>query len=139
MSNKFLGLDMTQVNVLGLELLAASTAILPAVEKIIEVGAAKVKAEAKANIQAADLRGRLPAYPHSITYDMEVDPKGTVSGEVGPDKERPQGPLGNVLEYGTSKGRPVPHLQPALEGEVVIVQQQMAAVAGRLIWARKKP
>lgn len=134
----FLGADMSQVNELAADLLFASVQALPAVVKVIEVGSFKVKNEARATIQAIDTQGRLPAYPYSIDYDVTVNPVGSVSGEIGPDKDKPQGPLGNVLEYGTSKGAPVPHLQPALEDEATAVQMQLAAIGG-LTLRRKHP
>lgn len=59
---------------------------------------------------------RLPHYPRSITYDVTVD-GDVIEAEVGPDKDRPQGPLGNILEFGTSKAPPMPHLLPALDAE----------------------
>jgi len=40
-----------------------------------------------------------PAYPYSITYDAEITATGAAA-EIGPDKERRQGALGNLIEYG---------------------------------------
>lgn len=57
-----------------------------------------------------------PDYPNSITYD--VDDKGVgvgVEAEIGPDKDLRQGPLGNILEYGTVNNPPYAHLGPALD------------------------
>jgi hypothetical protein len=57
-----------------------------------------------------------PAYPHAITFD--VDDRGVGSGvtaEIGPDKDRRQGALGNLLEYGSENNAPVAHLGPALD------------------------
>jgi hypothetical protein len=56
----------------------------------------------------------LPQYPSSITYDVYATPTG-VEAEIGPDKGRAQGPLGNLIEYGSAKNGPLPHLGPALE------------------------
>jgi hypothetical protein len=44
-------------------------------------------------------------YPYSISYDVQPFPGGA-QAEIGPDKGRPQGALGNLLEYGSSKNRP---------------------------------
>lgn len=128
----FLGVDMSEVNKLAADLTAASFAVLPATEKVISVGAVKVKKDAAKRIKAADQYGRLPAYPSSITYDTGT--RGTtVTAEIGPDKDRNQGPLGNVLEYGTSDTPPIPHLQPALEAEAPIVEQMLAQLAAGLV------
>lgn len=40
------------------------------------------------------------ALPFALTYDVEGDGT-TVTSEIGFDKERNQGPLGNISEYGT--------------------------------------
>lgn len=43
------------------------------------------------------------AFPFSITYDMSVFQGfgvSVVQAEIGPDKGRAQGPLGNLIEYG---------------------------------------
>lgn len=40
------------------------------------------------------------ALPFAITYDVEGDGK-TVTSEIGFDKSRNQGPLGNISEYGS--------------------------------------
>lgn len=57
-----------------------------------------------------------PHYPRSITYETKDRGVGKgVSAEIGPDKDRPQGALGNILEYGTVKNPPYAHLGPALD------------------------
>ena len=57
-----------------------------------------------------------PHYPRAITYDIDDRGVGVgVGAEIGPEKERRQGPLGNVLEYGTVNNAPYAHLGPALD------------------------
>ncbi|MFI1197697.1 hypothetical protein ACH4T9_31175 [Micromonospora sp. NPDC020750] len=57
-----------------------------------------------------------PDYPKAITYDIDDRGVGAgVSAEIGPNKDRRQGPLGNILEYGTIKNPPYAHLGPALD------------------------
>ena len=57
-----------------------------------------------------------PHYPYAITYDITDHGVGKgVSAEIGPDKDRRQGALGNILEYGTVKNAPYAHLGPALD------------------------
>lgn len=58
-----------------------------------------------------------PQYPRSITYDIGVDGFAIVL-EVGPDKNLAQGPLGNLLEYGTAELGPHAHIGPAFDREV---------------------
>lgn len=40
-------------------------------------------------------------YPYSITFDTKTSAGNVVETEIGPDKGRPQGPLGNLLEFGS--------------------------------------
>lgn len=57
-----------------------------------------------------------PHYPRAITYDIDDQGVGAgVSAEIGPDKDRTQGALGNILEYGTVNNAPLAHLGPALD------------------------
>ena len=57
-----------------------------------------------------------PHYPRSITYDTtDLGVGRGVSAEIGPDKDRTQGALGNILEYGTIQNAPYAHLGPALD------------------------
>lgn len=79
--------------------------------KAVKVTSQKVRDDARNRIKGHKY---LPAYPYSITYDVKVTAEG-VEGEIGPDKGRAQGPLGNIIEYGTSKNAPIPHLGPALD------------------------
>lgn len=84
-------------------------------------GTAKTVAETRAAIEASALvvknatRKRwsglkhAPSLADAVTYDMHG-----LSAEIGPDKDRRQGALGNILEFGTSKNPPIPALNPAL-------------------------
>jgi hypothetical protein len=70
--------------------------------KAVAVNAGKVKAawrQADSGIKHA------PAYPASITYDVHTG-AGYVEAEIGPDKNRNQGALGNILEFGTANNPP---------------------------------
>jgi hypothetical protein len=67
---------------------------------VVERGALNVKNGWRDNARStAGRHARL--YPYSIGYDVRPVPGGATA-EVGPDKDRPQGPLGNILEFGTS-------------------------------------
>jgi hypothetical protein len=77
----------------------------------VQVTCRKVRDDARSRVMG---HRYLPAYPYSITYDTTIAVDG-VEGEVGPDKGRAQGPLGNLIEYGSSKNAPLPHLGPALD------------------------
>ncbi|NUS17086.1 MAG: hypothetical protein HOY69_37785 [Streptomyces sp.] len=104
------------VVIVGLQELVASFEQAPVrlrvfAAKSVEVTARRVRDEARQRISG---HRYLPRYPQSITYDVKPTATG-VEAEIGPDKDRPQGPLGNIVEFGTSKNAPLPHLGPALD------------------------
>lgn len=104
------------VEVFGLNAVVADLEAFPVrllvnTRKAVQVTSQKVRDDARNRIKGHKY---LPAYPYSITYDTKVTAEG-IEGEIGPDKGRAQGPLGNIVEYGTSKNAPIPHLGPALD------------------------
>jgi hypothetical protein len=52
----------------------------------------------------------------AVSYDRKFS-GSEVEWEIGPDKDRAQGALGNVIEYGTVKNPPIPGGLPALDRE----------------------
>lgn len=75
-------------------------------------------------------------YPHSISYDVTED--GTaIEAEIGPDKARRgrQGALGNILEFGTSRNAPIPHLLPAFEDELPKYLNALGRFVGDILFA----
>jgi hypothetical protein len=57
---------------------------------------------------------RLRHVPASITYNVRVG-NGWVEGEIGPDKNKRQGALAHIVEFGTSRHGPI---APAREAVV---------------------
>jgi hypothetical protein len=99
--------------------------------------ARKVTAKAALNIKndakkkASGIR-HAPHYPRAISYDTAV--RGTtVTAKIGPDKDRPQGALGNILEYGTSKNPPYAHLGPALDYEAPNLERYLGELGEGLL------
>lgn len=81
--------------------------------KVVQRGAFNIKRDAR---RFASGIAHAPAYPYSIGYDTWTTGT-TVRAEIGPDKDRRQGALGNILEYGTVNNPPYAHLGPALDIE----------------------
>lgn len=93
----------------GDDLDAAAAHALAECTKLVSKGALNIKTDAR---RLAPHGVHTPHYPNSISYDIK---HGTnwVEAEVGPDKDRRQGALGNLLEYGSVNNPPHPHLTPA--------------------------
>lgn len=99
------------LNELAADIARAGVEALPRVRQALQVNAHKVRDDAR---RFASGLSHAPLYPQSITYDTRVG-VGWVEAVIGPDKNRPQGALGNILEYGTVKNPPHTHLGPALD------------------------
>jgi hypothetical protein len=97
------------VTVLNIEAEQLPATIRPVVGK----GSLNIKRDAQERIGRGPY---LPMYARSISYDTWFA-GSSVTSEIGPDKDKPQGPLGNLLEYGTGDTPPIPHLGPALDAE----------------------
>lgn len=97
---------------------------------VVEHGAANVKNGWKANAeQTSGRHARL--YPSSISYDLTLTAAiaGRVEAVIGPDKARPQGPLGNLLEFGSVNNTPTNDGGRALRAEAPAFEVELAKVA----------
>lgn len=122
-------IDASQAKIVAVELNAAAAAALPKAAAVAGRGALNVK---KAAQSLAPKGPHTPAYARSISYDVSTT-LGGVKAEIGPDKNRPQGALGNLFEYGTPMHAPQPHLGPALEGEADNFAEYMGAIGDDLL------
>lgn len=105
--------QMSGLNELQAVLANAQRDVVPEAKKVLSRAALNVKKDAKKKVSGIR---HAPAYPRSIGYDIDWD--GTLGrAEIGPDKDKRQGALGNILEYGTVNNPPYAHLGPALDYE----------------------
>jgi hypothetical protein len=109
---------------------AAAAATAPVVGKVVEKAALNIKNDAR---RRAGGLAHAPAYPRSITYDAVRVTRTGAATEVGPDKDKRQGALGNILEYGTRKNAPIPHLAPAAEAEEPRFARALEELAAKAI------
>ncbi|HXH57727.1 hypothetical protein [Iamia sp.] len=96
---------------------------------IIQRGALNIKRDAQRFSAGI---GHAPHYPRSITYETTVR-VGDVEAVIGPDKDRPQGALGNLLEFGSSNNAPISHLGPALDLEGPRFVKALGDIAGDIL------
>jgi hypothetical protein len=111
------GIESPEADALAAEFRRIRSRLKPEMRKVAVKAAMNVRDDARALILAQASKGFVAQYPRSIGYTITESSGSQVTAEIGPDKERPQGALGNILEYGTSKNPPYPHLQPALVAE----------------------
>lgn len=93
--------DFSEIDQLAADLGKVADNAGPNVRKAMEVTSLKVKRDWQEPLKGSST---LPALPYAITYDLTVGVGvGTtvLESEIGFDKSRNQGPLGNVSEFGT--------------------------------------
>lgn len=101
----------------------------PEIGKVVERGLFNIKKDWQQRWSGMTHLRRLP---YSITYDVEDKVAGqTVAGEVGPDLNKPQGPLGGIVEDGSPTSAPHPGGLPALAAEEPKFLDQLERVAVR--------
>ena len=114
--------DTSELDALADDLAEIPEEKRPEFRKVVEKGALNIK-----NGLRADAAGH-PTYryfPTSISYDMT----GELEAEIGPDKARVQGALGNILYFGTSKNAPQLNLEGPLHRETQRFEDHIADVA----------
>lgn len=97
--------------------------------KVVERGALQIKNGARRRVGSPR---HAPAYPSSITYETWRGMRGPVA-EVGPDKNKRQGPLGSLIEFGSINNSPRPHMAPAVDEELPRFEKAMEDLAARIM------
>jgi hypothetical protein len=120
---------MAAVKALAADLNRIRGRLQPAMKQVTSKGALNVKNAAKESILAQTSHHFVKQYPNSITYTITESTGVVVTAEIGPDKGKPQGALGNILEYGTSLNPPYPHLGPSLDAEADSYEQYLGDAA----------
>ena len=96
------------------------------VDAIVKKGAQNIKEE-----MARDVRGssHFKGMAGSISYDSDYR-LGQPAYEIGPDKSRPGGSLGNIYYFGTSRGGGTGDLEKPLRSEGPRLESALADLAG---------
>lgn len=121
--------DTSELTRLAVSFAASERAVGPAISDVVKRGAQNIKTDWA---RRATGIGHAPAYPDAITYDYLSWGLGA-RAEIGPDKDRRQGSLGNILEYGTSNNAPRPDGAAAFEAEAPKFSDAIGVAAGRLL------
>lgn len=84
------------------DLTAAPGRVQRKVDGVVRKGALNIKTDWQ---RRASGLAHAPAYPASITFDSGWKGAG-YEAEIGPDKDKPQGALGNLITYGSANNPP---------------------------------
>jgi hypothetical protein len=124
---------MDTPNSLARDMLKAAAEAIVGARGIVQKGSLNIKNEARKNVaQSAPVHNAHAA--NAITYDTQIDAKGLVTrGEIGYDKGRPGGALGNLLEYGSRNNAPHRDLGRAFDSELPRFEDAIALMAKNLL------
>lgn len=86
------------------------------VKKVVKRGATNIKREWRSGVRRYREDGSIKALPSSIDYD-EFGGAGYSRAEIGYNKEKAQGALGNLVEFGSVNNSPQNHGGRALAEE----------------------
>ena len=120
-------MDVVGAREVAASLGVVSGAVTLGARAVVERGALNVKQKWAENARGS-AGVHAPHYPDSISYDMRG-----LDVEVGPDKGAAQGPLGNLLEYGSSKNPPHWDGQRALDDEAPRFERAFGEMLDRLL------
>lgn len=113
------------------DLATAAGRVYDEAARVVTRGALNIKRGAA---QRARGISHAPDYPRAISYDVTRLIDGP-EAEIGPDKDRRQGALGNIIEYGAPERRtsPRPHIAPATAEEMPRFEKALSDVSARLL------
>ena len=118
---------------LAADMLKAAAEAVVATRAVVQVGAFNIKRDAKENVlKSAPIHNAGAAA--AITYDTSIG-KTTVDAEIGYDKDKKPGRIGNLLEFGGGKDHSPPHrdLGRALDAEEPRFTEALAALVEKLL------
>jgi hypothetical protein len=125
-------LDSTGIGQLAEVLRKAPLLAVADAAAVVAKGALNIKRDAQRRVTGLK---HAPAYPYSIGFDLKTTLAQT-SAEIGPDKQKRQGALGNLIEYGSVNNPPRPHILPATEAEIPKFEKALEALAKKALGER---
>ncbi|MBF6672442.1 HK97 gp10 family phage protein [Glutamicibacter sp. FBE19] len=101
---------------------------LPDVDSVLKRGAQNIKDDLVSEAERSRTLGANLA--RSISYDSMYG-IGHAKYEIGPDKSRPGGPLGNIYYFGTSRGGGTGDLDGPLDRETPNLERELGKLVDR--------
>lgn len=123
-------IDTSELRALATDLGRASRQVEREADRVLEKGAMNVK-----NRMVEDAKSSHSGYARifhgSISYDRATR-VGQLGYEIGPDKNRRQGALGNLLYYGSRNNAPTLDIEAGLTDEEPRLMSEMAKMLERV-------
>lgn len=115
-----ISIDASEVAALAVDLGKAGRKATLAATKVVAKGAHNVAENMRQDFTG---HSHAPHIPRAVNYDVRG-----LSFEVGVDKSGPQGGLGNILAFGTSKNAPVVDHTASLRRELPNLEKYLADI-----------
>jgi hypothetical protein len=119
--------DLSELNTFATNLGRIASKALPEVDAVLEKGALNIKNDLVAGSRSSP---HFKGLAGSITYDSQYS-VGTARYEIGPDKSRKGGALGNIYYFGTSRGGGTGDLDGPLRDEEPRTYKNLLDLAGK--------
>ena len=123
--------DFGEVRALATDLGRTTRAVEKGADKVLERSALGVKNVMVGQAKASH-SGYAKRFASSISYDRRYG-VGRMSYEVGPDKSRPQGALGNLLYFGSKNNAPTLDIEAGLIAEEPKLLSEMGKMLERVV------
>lgn len=120
--------DSSELRKLAADFGKASADVLPKVDQVVKRGAQNIKDEMVADAQGST---HFKGMAGSISYDTKYG-AGSVGYEIGPDKGRRGGALGNIAYFGTSRGGGTLNLEGPLANESPRLEKALGDLLGEI-------
>jgi hypothetical protein len=120
--------DSSQLRELSQNLGRVSGGLLGDADKVLKRGAQNIKNELVADAQASK---HFHGMAGSISYDSDYR-LGQAAYEIGPDKGRRGGALGNIAYFGTSRGGGTLDLDTPLSNEAPRLEKALGDLLGQI-------
>lgn len=130
------GIDMTAVLAAARELKLIRSRLRPEMRRATAASAKAVRDGARASIKAQTTGKTTGWYPATITYNITQSNASVVWAVIGPttDNRAKKPTMGLILEFGTTKQAPKPHLNPAFQAEFDNYEKRMGDAAERAVF-----
>jgi hypothetical protein len=122
------GIDDSQLRGVTQNLGRISGGVLRDVEPVVKRGAQNIKNELVADARASN---HFDGMAGAISYDPAYR-FGQVGYDIGPDKGRPGGALGNIAYFGTSRGGGTLDLDKPLSNEAPRLEKALGDLLGEI-------
>ena len=124
-------IDLSEVKALATDLGRTTKEVEREADKVLERGALGVK-NAMVEDAKSSHSGYAKRFASSISYDRRYG-VGRMSYEIGPDKSRRQGALGNLLYFGSRNNAPTLDIEAGLIAEEPRLMSEMGKMLERVV------